>query len=785
MKKIISLGLMLAAIFTLTNCVEDIIEVDTPEQPTGDFTIALSLDTKTENYGINGEKTKWSTDDKIYVFHAEAGTTNYVNDGVFTISNVDNGEFTGTLGGALAASNDWYFLYHLPITPDVTTPDGTSGPVIICSTAGQKQLQVEKSSTAHLAGYMFPLVGKVAGVAKANMPTGTMNQLASVVKVVVTNTSASPLTVKSVKFTAPTDVVGLYKINFTGDAPTYTKTAEADVSNLAKLEIPDGNNVVSVSGTESFYVGIKPFTATSGQKIKVAVNGYEKEITLSADATFTAGKIKTINFDNDKVPAPIPTSLYIQGTGAEIADAAFTMVEEGVFAIHQKLKSGTINFSSATGAGGTKYYSSGVSLCEGTGSYTVTDTENVTRILIDFNDYTVTYQPVTSVKMQMCYDNYGDTSPIINLTYKNNGVFEGEGNLFILTNDNPAYSGISWGAEERYHFIATIDGVQKCWGNTTDYDPRPDGGQPANYFQIGEADFIGGFQTPWKLATALDNSYSKVTIDTKTFTHSIVRQGDAQLPTELAMYGTGAENDGRALRKAGRGLFVIYSSMNAGTVNFQGSGETYYAAPETMYLVKGSGTSASQTSYGMPVRIYVNFLSRKVTFDVITKVRLLWAHRTVYWSTHQFPGGAWYYYDNFDPPETNADGYKPDVMAITYKGGGNWGGQGVVEWPQYPEFNFGPGGANGRVHFYVYFLDGTVKKWGRVLGGDWGDGNYGNPDSWVVGEVGIAGYDQNTYSWFISGRVAPRGDQGKVDLYSNYLYNGEYCMYNLVTDLNP
>ena len=88
MKKIISWGVMLAAAFTLTNCAKEIdAPVQEPESNGYPFEIiASTVDTKTVNDGMS---TKWAEDDQINVFHALGESTEYVNDGAFTISDVE------------------------------------------------------------------------------------------------------------------------------------------------------------------------------------------------------------------------------------------------------------------------------------------------------------------------------------------------------------------------------------------------------------------------------------------------------------------------------------------------------------------------------------------------------------------------------------------------------------------------------------------------------------------------------------------------------------------------
>ena len=71
-------------------------ENPTPEIP---YEIFLVPPTKTAN---NGLSTVWVDGDKVNVFHAEAGTENYVNDGAFTFSTEDR--FTGTIKAELESA---------------------------------------------------------------------------------------------------------------------------------------------------------------------------------------------------------------------------------------------------------------------------------------------------------------------------------------------------------------------------------------------------------------------------------------------------------------------------------------------------------------------------------------------------------------------------------------------------------------------------------------------------------------------------------------------------------
>ncbi len=122
-----------------------------------------------------------------------------------------------------------------------------------------------------------------------------MKHIASVVKIVVTNESEPSLTVTSVTFTAPEDIVGSYFMNFTDPNNVVCKASGASfVSSTATLNVTGGTALKKGEKAE-FYIPIKPFKAAANE-LKITVNGYEKTPVSTADVEFKAGKIETVNF---------------------------------------------------------------------------------------------------------------------------------------------------------------------------------------------------------------------------------------------------------------------------------------------------------------------------------------------------------------------------------------------------------------------------------------------------------------------------------------------------------
>ena len=290
-------GLICLAL-TLTNCQKESIQQESPASETNFELFAHPVTTKTANEGL---ETKWVAKDSINVFHAEAGATTYVSDGKFIVKNTETGSFDGTIKTLDASkSYDWYAFY--PYSSYNMTPAGVSKATFGYTTIGGKsQTQTSNNSRAHLSGKACPLYGIASNVAYDKTPSIAMNHLTSVIKVAVTNNSGEDLTVSSVSFTGTEDIVGTYYINFADSPIAYASTGDKYVSSTASLSVSKGEAIANGSSAD-FYIAIKPFTAKSGSTLKLAVNGYEKTITLDKDITFTAGQIKPLNFNYDKKP---------------------------------------------------------------------------------------------------------------------------------------------------------------------------------------------------------------------------------------------------------------------------------------------------------------------------------------------------------------------------------------------------------------------------------------------------------------------------------------------------
>ena len=297
MKKILfSLGVMLSA-FALTNCTQ---EIDNPAQQPESAgypfeIVASTVDTKTVNDGMS---TKWAAKDTLNIFHKEASATDYGTNDFFVISDTEEGRFKGNLTEAIASdkSYDWYVLY--PYSRRITTPAATTaGYTYIGYSKGLNQTGY--NSMASLKGSVCPLYGVAKAVAGSDMPSIEMNHISSVVAINVTNMNDEPLTITTASFTAPEDIVGSYYIDITKTPVECNPSGSNYVNSTAKVNVSNGTALIK-GESAIIYAAIKPFTAKAGQKLTLSVNGYSRDITLPQDVTFSAGKIKTLNFGYDK-----------------------------------------------------------------------------------------------------------------------------------------------------------------------------------------------------------------------------------------------------------------------------------------------------------------------------------------------------------------------------------------------------------------------------------------------------------------------------------------------------
>lgn len=301
MKMRMIFGALAVAAIALSGCNKVEQTVTTEKLSTGipfEFT-ATSSSTKTTNSDM---ATLWASGDKVNLFHAEAGSTEYVSDGAFEAQEDGaNVTFKGELASSLTADKyDWYAVY--PYNSNVSTPanEGTKGYVTVGSKHNGQQTQTGNNSMEHIAGDNYPVAGKVTGVSKDATPEIEMSHLTSLIAVNVINDLESSITVTAVSLATESEtLVGTYYINFVGDSPVFTGSGANYVSNTATLQVEDGSEL-GEGDDATFYLAVKPFTVAKGETLTLSVtadNGKQtKTLTMPSDVSFEAGKKTTLQF---------------------------------------------------------------------------------------------------------------------------------------------------------------------------------------------------------------------------------------------------------------------------------------------------------------------------------------------------------------------------------------------------------------------------------------------------------------------------------------------------------
>ena len=442
-------------------------------------------------------------------------------------------------------------------------------------------------------------------------------------------------------------------------------------------------------------------------------------------------------------PSSTPAELFLTGGAAEVDGQAFRK-DGDKFIAFAKLNAGALSFVDGDGV---KYFiQNDNDLYIGKRSCDVQASEGVTRVTVDFGANKVTFDEVGSDVRMIWGCNY-DT--VITLSYQGSGRFAGEGRVVFVDPSRPESNPPSWlsWTEERYYFIANVNGTEVCWGRLDgeDAENRPDGEVSETFYDIGEFGW-SQWDHLWKMGSAFDNSNVSAVINTNDeghFRHSFTKQSvdpfpPSVAPSALTLSGSGAEVEGQAFRKVADGEFVVFARLKEGSLTFQGDGKNYfYDAEKGLLQGDGEGT-ATATAEGSVTRLTVNFKDLTVKAESIDKVRMIW--------------GCCF----------------GDIVPMSYAGAGVWSGTGKAEFVQ-------PGDPRcswlswvEERYYFVVTINGEERLcWGRL---DDVDGEYrpddsrfdGNPRFYDCGEFGWSQWD---HLWKMATEMD--GNNIEVKLYTN------------------
>lgn len=295
----------------------------------------------------------------------------------------------------------------------------------------------------------------------------------------------------------------LYEVLFDKQGGDFTNPLAVMKSDQGAL--PTLTLTQAAINTMARNAGIKPeATGTLLWTVRASKGGNVKTCQQVGHLTVTRGE----GIDN------IPTKLYLYGSAAEAEGQAFRTVEEGVYQIFTQLKDGAIYFKSGTTDDAFAYYIDTTGkLKEGSSTTAANASTGVSRITVDFNTMSMKVDAIGS--QVRCI--WGATfNNIAVLDYIGNGRFQGEGDIVFIDQSRPDTNPPSWlgWTEERYYFIANVNGGDMCWGRHDSVSPeRPVGGEDPSFYSLYEFGW-SQWDHLWKMSGSLDYKHATITIET-------------------------------------------------------------------------------------------------------------------------------------------------------------------------------------------------------------------------------------------------------------------------------
>ncbi len=294
------------------------------------FTISLSPVTRTVNDGLS---TRWTEGDQVGVFHAVAGTQNYISDGAFTFTSGQ--EFEGRLGEVLqsGANYDWYVVYPYD--------ERTTSPKEMLINIPADQYQSEDGSMAHLSGSLCPLAGKAKGLQSGAPVVVTMEHLTTVMKLIVTNYEANPMSLNLVSFMAngcthpnvtlmgsahAQTITGTYTVDFTGENAVYTHVDKGMGSGSPRpLVHLNTAKTIGLNESATVYLAAIPFYVPNATSTTIGMNKNDGGITQSIygkNVTCEAGNIYPLK-QGSRIAPPFKDGINFYH-GQKNADGSYT-----------------------------------------------------------------------------------------------------------------------------------------------------------------------------------------------------------------------------------------------------------------------------------------------------------------------------------------------------------------------------------------------------------------------------------------------------------------------------
>lgn len=320
MKKLfLSMSLMLAAL-TLTNCTKDAAEDKAIVDNGKGFSFTANIDTRAN---LEGVKTVWEAGDQIGFGGSIDNLQENKNVQLLAFDYVSGSTFNNA-DASYADAQTFYAIY--PFTANSTGFSGIypadhaskANQTTVFYVVGSKGEAIQNGASAAHIPAASPMYWVSEGAVAPAALAVQLHHTTSLMKFTITNSEDAALTVKSLRFSAPSTakICGTFYLNVaTGGLIPSDSNGKVYTYDSQTINV---ENAPALAKGESFdvYMAVAPFELAANDAITVVVTGADNSIctikkNITAAMAFEAGKINTatVNFVKDIVtegPITIP-----------------------------------------------------------------------------------------------------------------------------------------------------------------------------------------------------------------------------------------------------------------------------------------------------------------------------------------------------------------------------------------------------------------------------------------------------------------------------------------------
>ena len=285
MKRLLTIGLMLATALAFTNCSEQLvtpekepinvdgnIENNTAQEGLTSIPYAVYVNEPGTKTIASGGNTYWVDEatalangldkdavDRVTIYTMGADSK-YTCHGKYTYAG--NKKFVGDLYGQTGEISNWYCLYPY-VSSAAASGKGKIEETLIFGASAESnytQIQYGENNMDHIAGKNYPMYGTTTENNK-NAPTFTMNHLSSLVEIKLVNETGNPVKIEQIELIAKEKpIVGEFKYTLSEGSTLISDLKNGKQSKTAILKLGENGAgaLISVGATSMFYLGVAP-----------------------------------------------------------------------------------------------------------------------------------------------------------------------------------------------------------------------------------------------------------------------------------------------------------------------------------------------------------------------------------------------------------------------------------------------------------------------------------------------------------------------------------------------